>query len=353
MSGLNVALLCGGRSPEHDVSLMSAEGILEILREAGHAVTVIFIDQEACWWLCPSGTRPTGHVVKAERVTLLGGGRGEALVFNSSTAAARIEKFDVVFPVLHGPFGEDGTVQGLLEYSRVPYVGSGVAGSAICMDKHLTKELLRRADLPVAKSHLCRRGASVDLRRIEQEVGAGPLFVKPASLGSSIGVRKVGSISDLPAALELAWTHDSKVLVEESVIGREIECAVLETDEHPSGLFVSAPGEIIPALDRHEFYTYEAKYLDPQGAALEPVAEVSDTTRALLQDMARSAFRALECRSLARVDFFLPDDGRRVVINEVNTMPGFTRFSMYPKMMDASGVSYRDLVAKLLHNALS
>jgi D-alanine-D-alanine ligase len=252
---------------------------------------------------------------------------------------------DVFFPIVHGPFGEDGCLQGLLEMAGAPYVGCGVLGSAVGMDKDVAKRLLRDAGLPVVEFVVVRRGrASADLpARVARELGF-PCFVKPASLGSSVGVVKVVDAKALPAALDEAFRFDEKVLVERAVDAREIETAVL------GGLDpeVAGPGEIVP---RHEFYSYEAKYLDADGAELLLPAPLSDEQTAEVRSMSLRAFEALELSGLARVDFFLDRRDGRFYVNEVNTLPGFTEISMYARMWQHQGLSFRDLLTRLLELA--
>ena len=256
---------------------------------------------------------------------------------------------DVVFPVLHGPHGEDGTVQGLLELANVPFVGAGVLGSAVGMDKDVMKRLLRDAGIPVAnfiaiRRHEYRRDPLAVLRRAES-LGF-PLFVKPANLGSSVGVTRVLSRAQLPAALQTAFDYDLKVIVEESITGREIECAVLGNDVPAA----SIPGEIV-VTRADGFYSYDAKYLDEQGARLQVPAALDAHLTREVQRLSLATFQALECSGLARVDFFLRPD-RQLLVNEINTLPGFTAMSMYPKLWAASGVSPRELVSRLIDLAI-
>lgn len=255
---------------------------------------------------------------------------------------------DALFPVLHGPFGEDGAIQGMAETVGVPYVGCGVLGSALCMDKDVTKRLLNSAGVPVARSLTLRRGETASFEAVERSLGF-PVFVKPASQGSSFGVGKANSAETFHAALEGAFAHGDKVLVEEFVAGREIECAVLE---RPDGsVIVSDPGEIVTSRT-HPFYTYEAKYFDADGAVVLTPADVSAHIAIESRKLAEKAFRTLECAGMARVDFFLRNDGR-LVLNEVNTIPGFTNSSMYARALVASGIPYERTVDMLLQTAMA
>jgi D-alanine-D-alanine ligase len=250
---------------------------------------------------------------------------------------------DVVFPLVHGPFGEDGTIQGILEWAGLPYVGSDVAASSVCMDKGVTKAVLNEHGLPVVRSRLMERQALQDPRDaldLGDELGY-PLFVKPASLGSSVGVSKVHAEDELLSALSLAARYDRRILVEEAVSGREIECAVLGDRNAETSVL----GEIFPS---HEFYDYEAKYTP--GTRIEIPARIDPGTAAEIRSLAQSVFRAVDGRDLARVDFFLSDDGR-IYVNEVNSLPGFTEYSMYPQLWRASGLPYPDLLGRLVRLA--
>jgi D-alanine-D-alanine ligase len=262
-------------------------------------------------------------------------------------AAPRWTSVDVLYPVLHGPFGEDGTVQGAAELAGVPYVGSNVLSSAVAMDKDAAKRLMREAGLPIARFRAFTAGEQPLFDAIVEELGR-PVFVKPARLGSSVGVGKAGSAEEFDAAVKEAFRHDQKILVEEYVPGREIECGVLESGD--GSVLVSVPGEIVPT-NRHSFYTYEAKYLDAHGVELKVPADLPVETAERLRDLSLRAFRGLGCAGLARIDFFLCQDGK-ILVNELNTLPGFTSVSMYPRVLAASGVPYPVLVSRLIDHAL-
>jgi D-alanine-D-alanine ligase len=257
-------------------------------------------------------------------------------------------KIDILFPVLHGLHGEDGAAQGLAEVARVPLAGCGVLGSATALDKDIAKHLLNEAGLPAARSVTIRRDAVPPFAELERALGL-PLFVKPARQGSSVGVSKVATASEYEAALAEGFRHDSKLLAEEFISGREIECGVLEDAD--GGLFVSRPGEIVPA-ESHGFYSYDAKYIDEEGAALKVPAELPEEVEGKLRAMAARAFRALGCDGMARVDFFVTPD-MRILVNELNTIPGFTDISMYSKAMAASGVSYPEIIDRLVAHGLA
>ena len=348
---LRVALLFGGRSAEHDVSVMSAGNVFRALDPARYDTIAIGITRSGAWLLCSpeGGAFPVAVPECGPRVVLVPGGAGRLAILPDGDGAADVSRaVDVVFPVLHGPFGEDGTVQGVAEIAGVPYVGSGVLGSAAAMDKDVAKRLMRDGGLPIARFLSFVRGDKPDFEAVVADLGR-PVFVKPARLGSSVGVSKAGTPEEFERAITEALRHDRKILVEEYVRGREIECGVLEDED--GSLTASPPGEIVPS-NRHGFYTYEAKYLDEEGAAIKVpadlVPEVSDKVRKLSIE----AFRALGCESMARIDFFLREDGG-LIVNEVNTLPGFTNISMYPKVMEALGISYSGLVDRLIRHALA
>jgi D-alanine-D-alanine ligase len=349
---LRVALLFGGRSAEHDVSVLSAGNVFRALDPARYETVPIGITRSGTWLLCPvqDGKFPAAVPSVGPSVALIPGGAGQlAILPEADGAAADVSRaVDVVFPVLHGPFGEDGTVQGLAEIAGVPYVGSGVLGSAAAMDKDVAKRLMRDGGLPIARFMSFRRGDALSFETVASELGR-PVFVKPARLGSSVGISKAGTREEFAEAVAEAFRHDRKILVEEFVRGREIECGVLEGED--GSLTASLPGEIVPS-NRHGFYTYEAKYLDEQGAAVKVPADLPRELSDKVRKLSVEAFRALGCEGLARVDFFLRGDGG-LVVNEVNTLPGFTNISMYPKVFEAMGVSYRELVDRLIRHALA
>jgi D-alanine-D-alanine ligase len=349
---LRVALLFGGRSAEHDVSVLSAANIFRALDPERYETVAIAITRAGKWLLCPltDNVFPTAVPEQGPQASLLPGGGGRLLVM-SEDDPNRVDAsltVDVLFPALHGPYGEDGTVQGLAELADVPYVGSDVLGSASAMDKDVAKRLMMQMGLPTARFVSFRQGEPVSFETVSRELGR-PVFVKPARLGSSIGVSKASSKEELELAVAEAFRHDVKILVEECVFGREIECGVLENDD--GSVLVSAPGEIVPS-NRHDFYTYEAKYLDEDGALIKVPASVPDDVIAPACRLAGDVFKALGCQGMARVDFFLREDGS-LLINEVNTLPGFTNISMYPKVLAASGVSYAELADRLIRHALA
>jgi len=346
-----VAVIFGGRSAEHEVSVVSARSVIDALDPERYEVVPIGIDRDGRWHLLEappeveSGSKALPAVASdaGVQVALSREPGDRALVSESGERAA----FDVVFPVLHGPFGEDGTVQGLLELAGIPYVGAGVLASAVGMDKAVQKTLFRAAGLPVVPHlALTEKDWEDDPEQIEAgaEVLGFPVFVKPASLGSSVGISKVKQPDQLADAAAAAFAHGRKILVEKGMEGfREIECAVLGNEDPVA----SVPGEVIAA---GEFYDYRAKYLDGN-TVIDVPATLRPETVETVQRMAVAAFSAIDCEGMARVDFFVrePDD---VYVNEINTIPGFTSVSMYPMMWRASGLAYPELVDRLVELAL-
>ena len=357
---IRVAVVYGGRSSEHAISCVSAGSILRNLDPERFEVTAVGITPGGSWVLTDGrpetlaitdGTLPGVTGASGTELALAAdpARRGQLLSLGEA-AGDVLAAVDVVFPVLHGPYGEDGTVQGLLELAGVPYVGAGVLASAAGMDKEFTKKLLAAAGLPIGDQVVLRpRDESLSLE--ERERLGLPVFVKPARGGSSIGVSRVTSWDLLPAAIETARRHDPKVIVEAAVPGRELECGVLE---FPDGhLEASTVGEIrVTGVGGREdgFYDFETKYLD-DGAELDVPAKVDDAVAEEIRALSIRAFQAIDCQGLARVDFFLTDNGP--VINELNTMPGFTTISMYPRMWAASGVDYPTLLATMVETAVA
>jgi D-alanine-D-alanine ligase len=350
---LRIGVLFGGRSGEHEVSLQSARAVMAALEQAGHEVVPIGITREGRWLVGGDPLRAlrSGELTSERPATMLPepGRRGLVRVADRDDGLEPVNgpppmgSLDVIFPVLHGTFGEDGTVQGLFELASVPYAGAGVLGSALGMDKVVQKTLWRGLGLPVVDFMSVRRG---DLERepdrvtarIEAELGY-PCFTKPANLGSSVGVSKARNRTELEAGLRMAARYDAKLLVERGIAARELEVGVLGNDEPAA----SVVGEILPGA---EFYDYRAKYIDSGSQAIIPAdvpAEVAEEVRAT----AVRAFKAVEASGLARVDFFLERGTERLYLNEINTMPGFTRISMFPKLWEASGVPYAELVSRI------
>ncbi len=351
MKKLRVGVVFGGRSAEHEVSVASARNVLEAMDPERYEPVLIGIDREGRWHLDDArrlledaGRLPafSAEAARTGEVALVPRGRSNALV--DLEAHRDLGTLDVIFPVLHGPYGEDGSVQGLCRLAGIPCVGAGVLGSAVGMDKDVMKRLLRDAGIPTARFIAVERAAPAPSFDEAAALLGVPLFVKPANLGSSVGVSKARTAGEFAEALRLAFRYDTKALVEEFVEGRELECSVLGNDDP----IASVPGEVLPS---HEFYDYEAKYLDEHGAVLEIPARLSPATADALRALAVRAFRVLCCNGMARVDLFLRSDGE-LLVNEINTIPGFTRISMYPKLWEASGISYRDLVGRLIALAI-
>jgi D-alanine-D-alanine ligase len=346
---LRVAILFGGKSAEHEISLISARNIAQAMDKNKYEIVSLGIDKNGRWFFDESARLLNGG--STTQVKLRRRDATAVLPGATHTPVIRVlpnrtlGSVDVVFPVLHGPFGEDGTVQGLLKLANVPFVGAGVLGSAIGMDKDVMKRLLRDAKIPVAKFLVFDRSSAdeIDFARISKVLGL-PLFVKPANLGSSVGISKVTSRNQFARALKDAFLYDNKILLEEYIRGREIECSVLGND-HP---IASLPGEIIT---RHDFYSYDAKYIDEKGAQLVIPAKLPTRIVRKIQELAIKSFKILCCEGMARVDFFLSYQGQ-IIVNEINTIPGFTKISMYPKLWEASGVSYADLIDRLIQLAL-
>jgi D-alanine-D-alanine ligase len=353
---IRVAVIYGGRNSEHGISVVSAGSVMAALDPAKYEVIPVGITPDGAWVLTeddPSTLRIAGRslplVQGGKAVVLPADPAASGLVhLEPGQAAGMLDHVDVVFPVLHGRFGEDGTIQGLFEMAGVPYVGAGVFASAAAMDKEFTKKLLHAAGLDVGSFVVIRTARdSQSVSAADLEHLGLPVFVKPARAGSSVGISKVTRWADLPAALELAATHDDKILIEAAVIGREIECGVLEDDHgHP---LASLPAEI-RLVRGHDWYDFDAKYLD-DACEFDVPADLDAATTERLRDAACRAFDALDCAGLARVDFFLRPDGG-IVVNEINTMPGFTPISMFPRMWAASGVDYPELVDRLVMSAL-
>ncbi len=332
---VRVAVLAGGRSSEHEISLASARSVLGALDPERYETVTVAISRDGRWELEPGRT---GHGLEP------GPGTWPVETLPVPAGSGTLETLaavDVVLPILHGPFGEDGTVQGLLELAGIPYVGAGVAASALAMDKDLFKKVMRDSGIPVAAHHAIRRGDEV------ANPFGYPVFVKPARLGSSVGITKVHDESELAPAVELAFRHDEKVLVEEFVPGMEVEVGVLGNRVPPP--LASLPGRIDTL--GHEWYDYSSKY-DEGGMELVIPPELPQEAIELLQRRAVEAFVACECEGLARVDFFVRDTDGEVVLNELNTMPGFTATSVWAKLFEASGISYAEALDRLIELAL-
>ena len=342
---ITVGILFGGKSAEHKVSLQSAKNIYDAIDRDRFEPALIGIDKGGKW-LLSDASRFLLNAGDPRNVSLNPAGSPVALTPASEGLLLSETdcKLDVVFPILHGPFGEDGTVQGLLKLAGIPFVGSDVLGSAVGMDKDVMKRLFRDAGMPIGKFLAFRSHNTIPpFAEITAALGS-PVFVKPANMGSSVGLSKARNEAEFSAAVNEAFQHDTKIVIEEFIAGREIECAVLGNDDPVA----SVPGEVIPT---HEFYSYEAKYIDENGASLEIPAKLDDKTRKRIQELSIQAFQTLCCAGLSRIDFFLKENGE-VLINEINTMPGFTKNSMYPKLWEAGGIGYTELISRLIELAM-
>lgn len=335
MNKLNIMVIFGGKSGEHEVSLMSVTSILKVMNREKYNIIPVGITKEGIWKVYNG---PVEKIVTGEWEEL-----GEKMDIFSLGQDNR-EKIDIVFPVLHGPFGEDGRIQGLLEMLNVPYVGAGVMASAVGMDKAMTKKLCSVEDMPQAE-YIVMTEKDYDIKgiqgfvEVEEKLGY-PVFVKPANLGSSVGISKVKNREELSEAINLAFKYDKKIVIEEFINGREIECSVLGNDE----VKASVLAEIMPA---NEFYDYQDKYIDGN-SRFEIPADLPKNITEEIQNLAIKVYKLLNCCGLARVDFFVERESNKVYFNEINTMPGFTQISMYPKMWEATGIGYEELIDKLI-----
>jgi D-alanine-D-alanine ligase len=334
---LRVAVIAGGRSSEHAISVASARSVLEALDPDRYETTTIEIGRDGRWEIASGDTVEVAAGTGSDPTGLTPWSTETLPVLADSAPAQAIGRVDVVLPVLHGPFGEDGTVQGLLELAGVPYVGAGVAASALCMDKDLFKAVLRDRGIAVAQNVTIRNGDA------PEHPFSYPVFVKPARLGSSVGITKVRTEEELEPAIELARRHDDKVLIEEFVTGTEVECGVLGNRKP----IASVVGEIVAHAD---WYDYSAKY-DEGGMDLIVPARIPEHVADQVQQAAVDSFIATECEGMARIDFFVRPDGE-VVVNEINTIPGFTSTSVYAKLFEASGIPYGELLDRLIELAL-
>ncbi len=346
---INIGILFGGKSAEHEVSLQSAKNVFDAIDKEKYNPILIGIDKSGKWLLNNESkfllNADDPKLIKlnqsSDSVALVPQSAGEISNFSNTSQSL---KLDVFFPILHGPFGEDGTVQGLLKLANLPFVGASVLGSAVGMDKDVMKRLLRDAGIPIGKFIVLKSHEAIpDFQKLKDEIGM-PFFVKPANMGSSVGVNKIHDESEYKNGLSKAFDFDTKIILEEFVKGREIECSVLGNGDP----IASIPGEVI---SNHEFYSYDAKYIDEHGAVLDIPAKISIQTTKQIQELAIKTFQTLSCEGLGRVDFFLKEDGE-VIVNEINTIPGFTKISMYPKLWEASGISYTELIDKLIQLAI-
>ncbi|MBN2214019.1 MAG: D-alanine--D-alanine ligase [Bacteroidales bacterium] len=351
MGKIKVAVVFGGRSAEHEISLQSAKNVIDALDRKKYEPILIGIDRDGRWFLNENSLKLLNAddpkliqlAVGDHEVALTPTGKSSQLISLSRNTS--LSGIDVIFPVLHGPYGEDGTIQGLSKLANIPCVGAGILGSAVGMDKDVMKRLLRDAGIPTAR-FITITGKNQKIYPYDsiRSLISPVVFVKPANLGSSVGISKAGDEASYNKAVSEAFKFDLKIIVEEEIKGREIECAILGNDDPKA----SALGEIIP---QEEFYSYSAKYLNEKGALLEIPAKVSHHVEERMKRLAAEAFRVLECTGMARVDMFLAANDN-IYINEINTIPGFTRISMYPKLWEYSGISYGDLIDRLISLAM-
>lgn len=355
MKKIRVGIIFGGQSAEHEVSLQSAKNIIDAIDKEKYEIVPIGITKSGRWQLNDSAHRLLNEnnpkliqlnssANASQSVAFIAGEKSGNLI--NLTDYQSVEALDVIFPVLHGPMGEDGTVQGLLKLVNVPFVGPDVLGAAVSMDKDVMKRLFKASNIPTAdfRSFTLNERGEINFEDIKAELGL-PLFIKPANMGSSVGVRRVTTPDEFDSATKEAFRYDNKILIEEEIKGREIECSVLG-NEKP---MASVLGGIV--LETAEYYSYETKYLDAASAKPVIPAELSDEVTNKIQTMAIEAFKALCCEGMARVDFFLRGEDE-VILNEVNSIPGFTKISMYPKLWEASGVSYTELIDRLIQLAI-
>ncbi|HZK12574.1 MAG TPA: D-alanine--D-alanine ligase family protein [Atribacterota bacterium] len=352
---IRVGLIFGGRSGEHEISFLSASSIIKAINKDKYTVVPIGITKEGRW-ISPLDSElalQSGKIEGKSTVILLNDPSGNALIRTDDNQrfekSSNLEKIDIIFPILHGPYGEDGTIQGLLELANIPYVGAGVAASAISMDKDFMKIIFQQRNLPILKWMTIKRKEwqknKEKILSLIQNDFEYPLFVKPANLGSSVGITKVHKKEELEKAIDLASSYDSKILIEKGLEDiREIECAVLGNDEPRA----SVVGEVRPA---GEFYDYDSKYIDG-GTQLIVPAELPDDVSKKIQEIALCAFKAVDAVGMARVDFFVSKKENKIYLNEINTIPGFTSVSMYPRLWVASGIPYPELIDRLIQLAL-
>ena len=346
-----VLLLCGGRSPEHEISLESCLSVFKAIDRDRYIPRVVGITKQGVWkyygekpFAADADSPKRVHLIEDAPTCFLGC-TGDGVMLHICTTEPQLLPVDVAFPVLHGAFGEDGTIQGLFQMLGLPYVGCDLTSSANCMDKVLTKIILNAGGFRTAASVTLLRDDEYAIEDIVARLGL-PLFVKPAHTGSSVGISKVKEPGALDYALEEAFRFDDKVLIEEAIRGREIECGVLQRAD--GTLFAARPGEVVPHA---EFYSYDAKYIDAEGASVYPEAKLDEAQRDEVRALATKAFRLLGCAGMARIDFFFTTEGK-FVLNEINTIPGFTSISLYPQMMANSGIPYASLITELIEAAM-
>jgi len=350
---INVGILFGGKSAEHIISIKSARNIVEGLDRKKYQPVLIGVDQKGQWLYIKdeeklSEPESVFNFEKEAAIPLhiIPGDTSQAI--QSTHPEENFPQVAVIIPIIHGPYGEDGALQGLLKLSNIPFVGASVLGSAVGMDKEVMKRLLRDAGIANAKYKCYTSGnkTEIDFKKIEAELGL-PLFIKPANLGSSIGISKVSQAGEFDNAITLAFQYDRKIIIEEQIEGRELECALLGNDE----VRASVPGEVVQVNEKHGFYSYQAKYFDADGAVIQIPAELTGEQIKKIQEIAIKTYKTLSCEGMARVDVFLTKEGA-IYVNEINTLPGFTNISMYPKLWEQSGIAYAALLENLIDLAI-
>ncbi|CDO03996.1 D-alanine--D-alanine ligase A [Oceanobacillus picturae] len=351
MGKKKVGIIFGGKSAEHEVSLQSAKNIVDAINKELFDVVLVGIDKKGEWhindassYLLNEENPKLIELNKSNDAVAVVPGKGNGQLVKAGDATP-LEQLDVIFPIVHGTLGEDGSLQGMLRMANLPYVGPNVLSSAVCMDKGIAKVVLQEAGVEVAKGFSFNRAKkdTISFEKIEEALGT-PVFIKPANQGSSVGVTKATTKEEFIAGVEEAFQYDYKIIIEEMINGREIECAVLGNATPKA----SELGEILP---QNDFYSYESKYIDEKGAELSIPAKLEEEKAAEIKTTAIQAFQALQCEGLARVDFFLTPEGK-IIVNEVNTLPGFTKISMYPKLWEISGLEYTDLITTLIDLAM-
>lgn len=346
MKKINIGIICGGKSGEHEISLISARSIYDALDKKRYNVKIIGIDKQGNWhlgnpknfWINPDNPKKVRFDLRSPKVTAVNK-NGEVYLIDLRNGK-NLARIDVFFPITHGTFGEDGCLQGFLELLNVSYVGPGVLGSAVCMDKDVMKRLFQQTGINTAKFIILSRGERKNLDKIIRKLKL-PIFVKPANLGSSVGISKAENKKELGRAIREAFKYDNKIVLEETIVGREIEVSVMGNEK----LIASCPGEIV--LKPGFYYSYSVKYVDEGTAVPTPKAELSKKEVENIKKQAKNIFKALCCEGMARIDFFLKKNGK-LYANELNTLPGFTKISMYPKMFEESGIPYSKLLDKLI-----
>ncbi len=344
MPALHIAIIYGGKSTEHEVSIRSARNIAKAMDNRKYCLSLIGICKTGAWYAKTPEQLQNEDVVLpcSSRLSLVpGGSQGKLINLENNT---ELSQLDAVFPIVHGTGGEDGSLQGILKTMNIPFVGPGVVGSALCIDKEITKRMLNEAGIKNSLFLAFHKSEKhqISFENAVKKLGL-PMYIKPPNLGSSVGINKVHTKKEFEAAVDEAFKYDQKVLIEQNIVGREIECAVLGN----SDAIASPVGEVVTNSDNHSFYNYAAKYTDASGSVTMIPAKLDTDIQNRIQEIAIQTYKTLNCEGLSRVDVFVTDEGH-IVVNEVNTLPGFTDISMYPKLWEAGGIAYDDLIDKLI-----